>query len=133
MALTILAASELGSKVYDPELKADWRGFSAALAARRAGRPGEEPASVLVIVASTNPERNVEVETARYYLPVRCEAIAWEGATPDRLARIGASAVYLAVGSRRGVPAIPIPEQVGPYRFRAGRGYPGLMVYRAED
>lgn len=133
MALTILAASEFGSKVYDPELKADWRGFSAALAARRAGRPGEEPASTLVIVASDNPGRNVEVETARYYLPVRCEAIALEGATPDRLARIGASDVYLAVGSRRGVPAIPIPEQVGPYRFRAGRDYPGLMVYRAED
>jgi mannosyltransferase len=129
LALTVLAASELGSKVYDPELKADWRGFSSVLAARQA----EHPASTLVIVASTNPGRNVEVETARYYLPARCEAIALEEATPDRLARIGAGTVYLSVGSRRAAPAIPIPEQVGTHRFRPFRDYPGLLVYRAED
>jgi uncharacterized membrane protein len=139
LLLTILAASELGPKVYDPELKADWRGFSAALA----GRPGE---LVLVIVASSHPGRNLEVETARYYLPARCAAIALEEATPDRLDRIGPSAgggtgvVYLAVGSRGGVPAVPVPEQIGPYRFRSDRRgqeprverYPGLMVWRAE-
>ncbi|MGP0069902.1 MAG: glycosyltransferase family 39 protein [Isosphaeraceae bacterium] len=125
MALTILAASELGPKVYDPALKADWRGFSAAIAA-----PGT---SALVIVATSNPDRNVEVETARYYLPTRCEAIALKDATTDRLAQTNAGAVYLAIGLRRGVPAVAVPERVGPYRFRAVRSYPGLMVYRAED
>ncbi len=137
VALTILAASELGSKVYDPALKADWRGFSAALAARiedegGVGRPAPG-ASTLLIVATTNPDRNVEVETARYYLPIGCEAIALNEATPDRLSRTRAGEVYLAIGTRGGVPAIAVPDRVGPYRFRADRSYPGLMIYRAED
>ena len=38
IGLSILAASELGPKVYDPELKADWRGFAAELASRSSGR-----------------------------------------------------------------------------------------------
>jgi hypothetical protein len=137
LALTILAASELGSKVYDPALKADWRGFSTALAARIKDEGGvgrtAPGASTLVIVATTNPERNVEVETARYYLPIGCEAIALSDATPDRLSRTDAGAVYLAIGMRRGVLAIAVPDRVGPYRFRADRSYPGLMIYRAED
>ena len=37
IVLSILAASELGPKVYDPELKADWRGFAAG--DRRDNRP----------------------------------------------------------------------------------------------
>lgn len=126
LGLMILAASELGPKVYDPELKADWRGFSAGLAARPDG-------SVLVIVASNNPGRNVEVETARYYLPESGQAIAREEATAERLESTGAGAVALAVGSRRGIPAIPVPERIGLYRFRRETHYPGLTVWWAED
>jgi hypothetical protein len=136
LGLTFLAARELGPKVYDSELKADWRGFAAALAGRPADRPGQ---SVLVIVASSNPLRNVEVETARYYLRAGCVPIALEEATPDRLDRADAGEIYLTVGSRRGRVASPVPERIGPYRFRLGAGsgdplparYPGLTVWRA--
>ena len=127
LILTIVAVLELGPKVYDPELKADWRGFSADLASRR-----REPASPLVIVASSNPGRNVEVETARYYLPEGCKAIALEEMTPDRLTRMDTNNIYLAVGSRRGLPAVPIPERVGAYHLVSDMSYPGLTVYRAE-
>ncbi|HZW29706.1 MAG TPA: glycosyltransferase family 39 protein [Isosphaeraceae bacterium] len=126
LGLTILAASEFGSKVYAPDLKADWRGFSAALGDRPAG-------SVLVIVASNNPGRNVEVETARYYLPDGCAAIPFEEATAERLERLQAVAVALAVGSRQGIPAIPLPDEIGPYRFRRVTHFPGLTVWWAED
>ena len=126
LGLTVLAASELGPKVYDPELKADWRGFAATLAAR----PSERG---LVIVVSTNPTRNLEVETARYYLPPAWAAIALEEATTDRLLRISPDTVYLAVGSHREVPAVPVPEQVGPYRFLRTTRFPGLLVFHAED
>jgi hypothetical protein len=126
VGLTSLAALELMPKVYDPELKADWRGFSAALAARPGG-------PVLVIVASNNPRRNVEVETARYYLPESCQAIPLEEATAERLKGIAASDVALAVGSRRGIPTVPLPERIGPYRFHRETRYPGLTVRRPED
>jgi hypothetical protein len=126
LGLTFLAASELGPKAYDPELKADWRGFSAALA----GRPG---GSVLVIVASNNPGRNVEVETARYYLPETCPAIALAEADAGLLESLPAGEVWLVVGSRRGKPVVRVPERIGPDRFRPAMGFPGLTVWRAED
>jgi hypothetical protein len=125
IALTILAASELRPKVYDPGLKADWRGFASALAAERAG-------PTLVIVAPSNEGRNVEVETARYYLPAGCDAIPLDEATPERLERAHAIALYLAVALRRGDPVLPPPEQIGPYTFRPERSYAGLMILRAE-
>jgi hypothetical protein len=126
LGLTVLAASELGPKVYDPELKADWRGFAASLAAR----PSERG---LVIVASTNSTRNTEVETARYYLPAAWAAIALEEATADRLDRIRPGTVYLAVGSHREVLAVPVPEQLWPYRFIHSTRFPGLLVFRARE
>jgi mannosyltransferase len=125
IGLTLLAAWGLGPKVYDPELKADWRGFASDLAARSSG-------PTLVIVATPGPGVNVEVETARYYLPAGCEAIGLEEATEDRLASAGAEAIYLAVGLRHGIPVIPPPERIGAYRFRPDRDYPGLMTLRAE-
>ncbi len=127
LILTIVAVLELGPKVYDPELKADWRGFSARLASSRG-----EPGTTLVIVASSNQGPNVEVETARYYLPEGCEAIALDEATPARLDRMGVRDIYLGVGSRHGLPAVPIPERVDPYDFRPDMSFPGLTIYRAE-
>jgi mannosyltransferase len=127
LGMAILSAMAIGPMVYAPDLKADWREFSKAVAESVASRPG---ALVVVIVASADPSRNVEVDTARYYLPVGCAAIASEQATPERLARIGAGEVYFAVGSRQGNPVSPVPERVGPYRLREERRYPGLIVYR---
>jgi hypothetical protein len=125
IGLSLVAASELGPMVYDPELKADWRGFATALAARAEG-----PA--LVIVAPPDEGRNVEVETARYYLPAGCEAIALADATPERLDRARGAALYLSVGARRGSPVVPPPGRIGPYTFRPDGSYPGLMILRAE-
>jgi hypothetical protein len=127
LGLMIISSTALGSMVYAPDLKADWRDFSKAIAESVAGGPGQP---VLVIVASADPSRNVEVEAARYYLPVGCTAIASGEATPERLARIAAGEVYFAVGSRQGRPVSPVPELVGLYRLREERRYPGLIVYR---
>lgn len=123
VGLSLLAVSGLWGQAYDPGRKADWRGFAADLAARPEGK-------ALVIVATSGQGPNIEVETARYYLPVACEAIGLEEATADRLG--GADAIYLAVGTRRGVPVATVPERVGPYRFRPDRSYPGLATFRAE-
>jgi hypothetical protein len=125
IGVTVLALSELPPRVYDAELKADWRGFATELAAREAG-------PTLVIVAPPGQGPNVEVETARYYLPAGCEAIALEEATPERLEGTQGAAIYLAVGSRRGVPVVTPPEQIGPFRFRPDRSYAGLTTLRAE-
>jgi uncharacterized membrane protein len=127
LGLVIISSMALGPMVYAPDLKADWREFSKAVAERVAARPGD---MVLVIVASADPSRNVEVDTARYYLPVGCAAIASEQATPERLARMGAGEVYFAVGSRQGNPVSPIPERVGPYQLREERRYSGLIIYK---
>ena len=127
IGLAITSFMAMGPMVYAPDLKADWRDFSKEVAESVAARPGEQ---VLVIVASADPSRNVEVETARYYLPASCTAIASEEATSERLARIAAGEVYFAVGSRQGSPVSPVPERVGPFRLREERRYPGLIVYR---
>ena len=127
IGLAITSSMAMGPMVYAPDLKADWRDFSKEVAESAATRPGMR---ILVIVASADPSRNVEVETARYYLPVSCTAIASEEATSERLARLAAGEVYFAVGSRQGEPVASVPESVGPYQLREARRYPGLIVYR---
>ena len=96
LALVLLAIASLRSTVYDPGLKADWRAFSAVLATRMAKNPAEE---VIVAVKSADPDRNVEVETARYYLPDRCtdhgpgrSEIAWDWRECPRVSSILPSA-----------------------------------------
>ena len=127
IGLAIISSMAMGPMVYAPDLKADWRDFSRAVAESVAARPGDR---VLVIVASADPSRNVEVETARYYLPVSCTAIASEEATPERLAGIAAGEVYFAVG----IPARQAghlgPGTRGAIPLREERRYPGLIVYR---
>ena len=123
VGLTALAASGLWAQAYDPTIRADWRGFAGDLAARSDG-----PA--LVIVTPPGPGRNVEAETARYYLPAGVDTIGLDEATADRLE--GFAAVYLTVGTRQGIPVAEVPERIGPYWFRADRTYPGLITFRAE-
>jgi len=123
LGLAIVSSMALYASVYDPELKADWRDFAASIAESLAGRPSD---SVVVIVAAADSNRNVEVETARYYLPAGCVVIASGEATAARLDQIDAGEVYFAVSSRRPVR----PDPIGPYRFRESRRYPGLIVYR---
>ncbi|MFI5458525.1 MAG: glycosyltransferase family 39 protein [Isosphaerales bacterium] len=126
LGLAIVSALALGRLVYDPELRADWRGFAAAVAEDLAGRPRH---SVVVIVASADPNRNVEVDTARYYLPAGCTVIGSGEASAARLDQIEDGEVYFAVGSRR-QRIRPVPESLGLYQFRESGHYPGLIVYR---
>jgi hypothetical protein len=67
---SVLALLVLPATVYSPDLKPDWRAAAAAL--DRRDPTGNEP----VLVVSADPARNLEVETARYYLGPRRAAIA---------------------------------------------------------
>jgi mannosyltransferase len=125
IGLAIASCVALRGMVYDPELKADWRDFSLELAERRSRDPNGK---CVVIVASTAPLRNVEVETARYYLPADCDVIGVREALGQHARLIAANEVFYAVGSRR--PSDQrVPESIGPYRFREHGRYPGLKVY----
>ncbi|MGO9464503.1 MAG: glycosyltransferase family 39 protein [Isosphaeraceae bacterium] len=125
--MTLVSALALGPLAYDPELKADWRAFALEVSQALRDRPGDR---IVVIVASSEAARNVEVETARYYLPASCTVIPVRDATPTRLDAHGAELVYFAVGLRRGEPAATAPERLGGYEFREPKRYPGLIVYR---
>ncbi len=125
--LAIVSALALGPLAYDPEQKADWRAFALAVSQTRRDRPDDR---IVVIVASSEAARNVEVETARYYLPASCTVIAALDATPERLDDRGAEQVYFAVGLRHGEPAATVPERLDGYQFRDQQRYPGLVVYR---
>ena len=127
LALTAISALALLPVVYAPDLKADWRGFSAEIFRSLVEHPRD---TVLVIVASAGPDRNVEVETARYYLPEHCNVLGGEEATAERLESIDPVDVYFAVGSRQGRPVIAVPARLGPYRFQEERRFAGLIVYR---
>jgi mannosyltransferase len=126
IGLAIASCLALSPSVYDPELKADWRDFSLEIAELRSPNPNSK---VAVIVASTVPERNVEVETARYYLPGDCEVIGLREVGGEHARPITADLVFYAVGSRKASDQ-PVPESIGPYRLREHRRYPGLNVYR---
>jgi hypothetical protein len=123
--LALVSALALGPLAYDPELKADWRDFALAVSQSLRDQPGER---ALVIVATNDPSRNVEVETARYYLPESCTVIAADDAKQERLDHGGFSRVYVAVGSRHGKPIAAVPERLGGYEFREQEHYPGLVV-----
>ena len=126
LALVIFSSIALIPLAYDPALKADWRDFSAQLAVIRSSHPD---GSILVIVASADPKRNVEVETARYYLPRGCVVVshAEDDATLPEVST--ADELYYA----RGKPAsgsTDASESVGPFKRQGVLKFPGLDVYR---
>jgi mannosyltransferase len=125
IGLAIASSLALPGSVYDPELKADWRGFALELAERRSFDPN---GTCVVIVGSTAALRNVEVESARYYLPADCEAIGFREVEGEQARLTLADHVFFAVGSR-GSSNQPVPESIGPFRFKEYRRYPGLNVY----
>ncbi len=126
--LVLISGFSLYPVAFDPNLKADWRGFARDVAQRAAADP-EQP--VVVIVASSGPGSNVEVETARYYLPATCTVIAGEDATAAHLDRTQADAVYYAIGWKPGQPkAGDGPKSIGRHEFVEFKRYPGLIVYR---
>jgi mannosyltransferase len=129
IAIAIVSLSTLPGMVFDKELKSDWRGASLMIAGRLAERPEKK---VSVLVASADPARNVEVETARYYLPPDCTVVAWESQEARKLAESAQMTVYLAVGSRRGVTVVPIPDRTESLTWVFDQGLPGLTLYRGE-
>ncbi|MDG3004416.1 glycosyltransferase family 39 protein [Paludisphaera mucosa] len=93
--MSALAFATLPGLAYDPDARADWRGFAARLASDVQRDPGLRP---IVFVASAS-RPNVEVETARYYLgrlgPV-VDFATFEARLHDREGRTA----YLAAGAR---------------------------------
>jgi uncharacterized membrane protein len=116
--IALLSLWSMFPMVYDPEIKGDWRAFAASL----------DGAPSTVIVMSADPAQNVEVETARYYLPADCTIVGSEAA--DRRNLGDGMPVYLTVGSKRGRTARPIPDHLAGYRFVSDRSFPGLAVFR---
>jgi hypothetical protein len=125
--LAVVSTFAICRLAYDPELKADWRDFALDVAQRLRDQPGDR---VVVIVGSSDPARNVEVETARYYLPASCTVIAASEATPERIEENDAEQICFAVGLRHGEPAASVPARLGGYKFHERQRYPGLLVLR---
>ncbi|MGZ3389185.1 MAG: hypothetical protein ACXVCF_06290, partial [Isosphaeraceae bacterium] len=101
-----------------------WRAFSTELAARMAWSPGTE---VTVFVKSSDPVRNKEIQTARYYLPGRCRIVPLEDAVPARPGNEPSSEVYVAVGTKEGVARLPLADV---FEIRSMSAFAGLTVYR---
>jgi uncharacterized membrane protein len=128
LVLTVISLATLRPAAYDLDLKADWRAFARDLAQETPAGPDE---SIVVVVSSADPIRNVEVETARYYLPAGTVAIAAGETAPEAPRRLHVPAVYYTGGMRSGPPdAASVPRSFTTYRFREDRRYPGLIVYR---
>ncbi len=126
LAVVTFSSIALIPLAYDPALKADWRDFSAQLAATRSSHPDR---TILVIVASADPKRNVEVETARYYLPRDCVVVA-HADDDAKLAEVSAAdELYFAVG-KPAQGSAGAPESIGPFERREVLEFPGLNVYR---
>jgi len=128
LALLIVSVQAIGPLVFAPELKADWRAFSAEIARTLKDRPGER---ALVIVGSADSNPGPAVDTARYYLPDRCAVISNEEVTAERAVQFPADHVFFAVSSRPNGAESSVPPQAGHYQFRDELRYPGLIVYRA--
>jgi mannosyltransferase len=117
-----LAVCTLPGRVYAPDLKADWRAASIYL--RRVDPAATGP----VVVASTDPSTNVEIETARYYLgPDRLVVPMPEPPDARSILRTippGTRRAWIAIGLRRGEPARRLPDEI----TRDGKptGFPGL-------
>jgi uncharacterized membrane protein len=122
--LLAVAAATLGPTVYAPDLKADWRGFAGDLNRWSQREPN---AAVLVLVDSHDPSRNVEVETARYYLSSRFRVLPAGSAAHSRC--FGGE-VLLAIGGKDPAAAVSRAREVGTDRWELAAVYPGLSVFR---
>jgi mannosyltransferase len=74
----VLSLSLIQAEAYPPGVKADWRGLAAWLnnQAPKAGRAGETPAPIIVVVYPSDPRfPRDQVEAARYYLSPRFDVI----------------------------------------------------------
>jgi hypothetical protein len=130
LAIALISVTALGPTVYATDLKADWRGLAESLARRHEEGRG---LPTLVIVSPAQPEHDVEIEVARYYIKdSRTEVIPLEEATSERLARAKGKLLYFVFGKRRNDSGavVDIPEPLKPYNFRFDwSDHEGLEVY----
>jgi hypothetical protein len=118
-----VSGAMLASDVYRPGLKADWRAAAAYLDAR-------DPGAAIAVI-SANPPRNVEAETARYYLEPRRLVIPWAG-TPNDGTRQQTPA-WIAIGVRRGPAAVVLPAALTEkVLIRETVDLPGLRLMRVD-
>jgi hypothetical protein len=129
LAIPLISASALGPTVYAADLKADWRAFSETVALQMARNPS---ARITVLVSSHDAGRNVEVETARYYLPKRCRVEPLIEDLDDEFTGLKPGEVVdlvISVG-RDSKPAAPLSRKTASFIAGASLSrYPGLVVY----
>jgi mannosyltransferase len=119
----VLSGAMLLSHVYRPDLKADWKAAAAYL--------NRYDPNALVVVISADPFRNVESESARYYLGPGRVVIPW----PDRSGVLNRSPrrVWVSIGVRDGRAVGSIPATLT--RNEPAREvveFPGLRLTRVE-
>lgn len=120
----VLSALLMQSLVFDPEMKADWRAASAAIA--RAG-----PGGKVVILSDDRPFAEVAAETARYYLGPATEVIVLDKKRAAARASDGSLAppLFFVVRKQYVRPATWIPEVfLAPSRSVEVRDFPGLRL-----
>ncbi|WP_165235318.1 glycosyltransferase family 39 protein [Aquisphaera insulae] len=127
LAVWFLVQPGLLSIVRDPTQKADWRGFAANVRSRLESEPSRR---IVVEVTSTDPAHNVEVETARYYLPTSCLISPFDpsGSVPIPT---GMEETLLTIGVKGNATVVVPPAPPGG-RWEPAGEFPGLRVYRLE-
>jgi hypothetical protein len=129
LAIPLISVSALGPTVYAADLKADWRAFSETVALQMPRNPS---ARITVLVSSHGSGPNVEVETARYYLPKHCRVEPLKEDLDDEFTRLEPGEVVdlvISVG-RESTPGVALFRKTA--NFIAGASlsrYPGLVVY----
>ena len=127
LAIPLISASALGPTVYAADLKADWRGLAESIEQSHEDGRG---LPTLVIVSPAQPENDVEIEVARYYIKdSQTEVISLAEATPERLAKAKGNLLYLVLGKDRNGSGTPpsIPESLKSYKFKHDWGDDGRL------
>lgn len=121
--VSLLAISLLPGQVYAPDLKADWRAMAARLDAL-------DPEAVEPIVVLTNAtERNVEVETARYYIRQPERVVGWPTRDSTLTARLtSGERIWVGVGVRQGRAVVELPSDLPVRRDALTLETPGLRL-----
>ena len=98
----VLSGAMLVSDVYRPDLKADWKEAAVYLDRYEPG--------ALVVVVSADSSRNVEVESARYYLGKHRVVMPWSD--QSGILMRSDNRVWVSVGLRDGRAAGVLPDEL---------------------
>ena len=121
-----LSAMALSSLVFAADLKADWRGFSAAIF-----KSLVDPASGPYWSSS---RRRVRIEMSKSRRPATiCRSIARYSAArkqPPNGSNVSIQPTSFSRSARQGRPVSAVPARLGPYQFEEDQRFAGLIVYR---